>query len=43
MNYVNAAYGIVIGSLVIYALRVHGQRRKLKEQIEQGSNASERH
>jgi hypothetical protein len=43
LNYVIAAYGIVIGSLVVYALRVHSQRRKLKGQSEQGPNASERH
>jgi hypothetical protein len=43
LNYVIAAYGIVIGSLVVYALRMHSQRRKLKDQSEQCPNASERH
>jgi hypothetical protein len=42
LNYVIAAYGIVIGSLVVYALRVHSQRRKLMGQNEQGPGVSER-
>jgi hypothetical protein len=38
LGYLIAAYGIVIGSLVGYALWIHGQRRKLKSQAEQDSN-----
>ena len=42
MGYVIAAYGIVIGSLVAYALWIHNERRKLREQGEQDPNDSRR-
>ena len=42
MSYVIAAYAIVIGSLVIYALRMQSERRKLIRQNERGANASGR-
>jgi hypothetical protein len=42
LSYVIAAYGIVIGSLVVYALRMYNERRKLMGQNEQGPNVSER-
>jgi hypothetical protein len=37
LGYLIAAYGIVIGSLVAYALWINNQRRKLKGQSEQRS------
>ena len=37
MGYLIAAYAIVIGSLVVYALWVNNERRKLKNQGEQRS------
>jgi hypothetical protein len=37
LGYVIAAYGIVIGSLVAYALWINNQRRKLKGQGERES------
>jgi heme exporter protein D len=42
LSYVIAAYGIVIGSLVVYALRLCNERRKLMGQNEQNPDASER-
>jgi hypothetical protein len=42
LGYLIAAYGIVIGSLVAYALWVHGQRRKLKSQGERDPSDSGR-
>jgi len=42
LGYVIAAYGIVIGSLVVYALRIHGQRRKLMGRSDRESNDSSR-
>ena len=42
MGYLIAAYGIVIGSLVAYALWIHNQRRKLRGQGEQDPNDSGR-
>jgi len=42
LGYVIAAYGIVIGSLVVYALWIHGQRRKLMGRSEQEPNDSKR-
>jgi hypothetical protein len=40
LGYVIAAYAIVIGSLCVYALRVHSQRRRLMARGEQDSNDS---
>jgi len=40
LGYVIAAYGIVIGSLCVYALRIHGQRRKLMGRGEQDPDPS---
>ena len=37
LGYLIAAYGIVIGSLVAYALWINNQRRKLKGQGERES------
>jgi len=38
VSYLIAAYGIVIGSLVAYALWIHNQRRKLRGQGERDPN-----
>jgi len=40
LGYLIAAYTIVIGSLVVYALWIHGQRRKLIGQRERNPNLS---
>jgi hypothetical protein len=37
-----AAYGIVIGSLVVYALWIHSERRKLMTRSERDSSDSRR-
>jgi len=42
LGYVIAAYGIVIGSLVVYAFRLYSERRKLTGQNERRPNAAER-
>jgi hypothetical protein len=42
LGYLIAAYGIVIGSLCAYALRIHGQRRELMGRGEQGLDDSEK-
>jgi len=42
LGYLIAAYGIVIGSLVTYALWMHNERRKLRRQGEQDPNDSGR-
>jgi hypothetical protein len=42
LGYLIAAYAIVIGSLCAYALKIHGQRRKLISQGEQDPNDSRR-
>jgi hypothetical protein len=42
LGYVIAAYGIVIGSLGVYALWIRSQRRKLMARDEQDSNDSRR-
>jgi len=42
LGYVIAAYGIVIGSLVVYAFRLYSERRKLMGQNERRPNAPER-
>ena len=39
LNYVIAAYGLVVGTLVWYAWRVQSQRRRLKQQL--SSSASD--
>ncbi len=42
LGYLIAAYGIVIGSLTVYALRIHGQRRKLMGRGEQDPSDTRR-
>jgi hypothetical protein len=37
LGYLIAAYGIVVGSLVVYALWINNERRKLKSQGERES------
>jgi hypothetical protein len=38
LGYLIAAYGIVVGSLVVYALWLYNERRKLRGQDEQDPN-----
>jgi len=40
LAYVIAAYGIVIGSLCLYALRIQAQRRKLMDRDRQAPDDS---
>jgi hypothetical protein len=40
MAYVIAAYGLVIGTLVVYGIRVQGQRRQLERAAREGSRAA---
>jgi hypothetical protein len=40
LGYVIAAYGIVIGTLVVYALWIVGQRRKLMDRDRTGPSDS---
>jgi CcmD family protein len=42
LGYLIAAYAIVIVSLVVYALWIHNQRRKLRERGERDPNDSGR-
>jgi hypothetical protein len=42
LGFVIAAYAIVIGSLVVYALWIHSERRKLMARGEQDSSDSKR-
>jgi hypothetical protein len=42
LGYVIAAYGIVIGSLVVYALWINGQRRRLMNRDPHNPNESSR-